>query len=160
MAQSLPLVTIPTPTLRERSVEVDKSKIGTPEFQTFLDNLIETMFVEDGIGIASPQVGRNERIFIVNEKAGPAAYINPTVELLTEPIMESEEGCLSVPGAAGIVMRAKKVRVSALNRHGRNVTVTAKGYMATVYQHEFDHIEGILYVDKAVRLTKGGGGRV
>ena len=156
MAKSLSLVTIPTPTLRERSVEVDKSKIGTPEFQTFLDNLMETMFVEDGIGIASPQVGRNERIFIVNEKKGPAAYINPTVELLTDLTEESHEGCLSVPKASGIVMRAKKVRVTALNRHGRSVSVTAKGYMATVYQHEFDHIEGILYIDKAVKIIKGG----
>ena len=156
MATSLPLVTVPTKTLRERSVEVDKTKIGTPEFQTFLDNLIETMFVEDGVGIASPQVGRNERIFIVNEKTGPTAYINPTVELLTDATVESEEGCLSVPGVYGIVMRAKKVKVTALNRHGRSVSFTQKGFMAIVFQHEFDHVEGILFVDKAVKLTKGG----
>ena len=156
MAKSLPLVTIPTKTLRERSVEVDKSKIGTPEFQTFLDNLIETMFVEDGVGIAAPQVGRNERIFIVNEKAGPTTYINPVIEQLTDLTEESEEGCLSVPKVYGIVMRAKKVKVTALNRHGRSVSFTAKGFPAIVFQHECDHLDGILFIDKAVRLTKGG----
>lgn len=151
MPKSLPLTQIPTPSLRERSLEVDPAIIGTTDFQTFLDDLIETMFVEDGVGIASPQVGKNIRVFIVNEKTGPKAYINPEVTALGEHSVESEEGCLSVPGVWGIVPRAKKAHVKALDRHGRRVEFDAKGFMAIVYQHEFDHLNGILFIDKATR---------
>lgn len=154
MAKALPVVTIPTPSLRERSVDVAPEQIGTPEFQVFLDELIETMYVEDGVGIAAPQVGRNERIFIVNETNGPNAYINPTVETLSDLDVESEEGCLSVPGVYGIVKRAKKVRITALNRHGRKTEFTAKGFLAIVFQHEYDHLNGILFIDKAVKTHK------
>lgn len=155
MPKSLPLVKLPTKTLRERSIDVDPKTIGTPEFQTFLDDLIETMFVEDGVGIASPQVGKNIRVFIVNEKAGPKAYINPEISLLSEATVDSEEGCLSVPGTWGIVPRAKKAHVCALDRHGRRVEFDAKGFMAIVFQHEFDHLNGILFIDKATQLTQG-----
>lgn len=151
MPKSLPLVQIPKPSLRERSVEVDPKDIGTPEFQTYLDDLIETMFVEDGVGIASPQVGKNIRVFIVNEKMGAKAYINPEVTPIGELSIESEEGCLSVPGVWGIVPRAKKAKVLALDRHGRRVEFDAKGFMAIVFQHEFDHLNGILFIDKATR---------
>lgn len=154
MPKSLPLVTIPTPSLRERSIEVDPSQIGTTEFQAYLDDLIETMFVEDGVGIASPQVGKNIRVFIVNEKLGPKAYINPEVTAIGELSVESEEGCLSVPGVWGIVPRAKKAHVKALDRHGRRVEFDAKGFMAIVYQHEFDHLNGVLFIDKAIRTEK------
>lgn len=157
MAKSLPLVTLPAPSLRERSVEVDPKAIGTPEFQSFLDVLIETMFAEDGVGIASPQVGRNERIFIVNEKDGPKAYINPEITEMSDATQDSEEGCLSVPGIWGLVKRAKKIRFRALDRHGRKVEFDAKGFMATVYQHELDHLNGILFIDRAVTTTQGHG---
>lgn len=140
--------------LRERSIEVDQTHIGTSEFQSFLDDLIETMIVEDGIGIASPQVGKNIRVFIVNEKFGPKAYINPEVTPIGEPIIESEEGCLSVPGVWGIVMRTKKAKVKALDRHGRRVEFEVKGFMAIVFQHEFDHLNGVLFIDKAIRTEQ------
>jgi len=155
MPKSLPLVKIPTPSLRERSVDVHPKTIGTPEFQTFLDNLTETMFVENGVGIAAPQVGRNERIIIVKDQSDATAYINPTVELLTDLDVESEEGCLSVPGVYGIVKRAKQVKVTALNRHARTVSMLVKGFQAVVFQHEADHLNGILFVDKVERYTKG-----
>jgi peptide deformylase len=156
MAKSLPLVTLPTPSLRSRSVEVDPKDIGTTEFQSFLDNLIETMFVEDGVGIAAPQVGRNQRIFIVNEKKkGATAYINPEVEIIGDLTEDSEEGCLSVPGVWGMVKRAKKVHVKALDRHGRRVEFDMKAFPAIVFQHEFDHLEGILFIDKAYKILKG-----
>jgi len=155
MASSLPLVTLPTKTLRERSKEVDPKIIATPAFQAFLDVLTETMFVEDGVGIASPQVGRNDRIFIVNEKDGPKAYINPEITKMSEDLQDSEEGCLSVPGVWGIVPRAKKIHFKALNRHGRIVEFDAKGFAATVYQHELDHLDGKLFIDRATKIVKG-----
>lgn len=157
MPKSLPLVTLPTATLRERSAEVDPTKIGTPAFQAFLDDLIETMFVEDGVGIAASQVGRNERICIVNETTGAKAYINPEITKMSEALQDSEEGCLSVPGTWGIVPRAKKISFKALDRHGRRVEFDAKGFMATVYQHELDHLNGILFVDKATKIIKKTG---
>ncbi|MBP9869246.1 peptide deformylase [Patescibacteria group bacterium] len=155
MPKSFPLVTIPTKTLRQPSADVDPAIIGTPEFQTFLDVLTETMFVEDGVGIAAPQVGRNDRICIVNEKTGPKAYINPEVEITTDALQDSEEGCLSVPGVWGNVKRAKKIRFRALDRHGRKVNFEAKGFMATVYQHEVDHLNGVLFIDRAEKILRG-----
>ncbi len=156
MAKQLPFLPTSTPSLRQRSVEVDPIKIGTAEFQMFLDDLTETMFASDGVGMAAPQVGRNERIFVVNEKNGVGVYANPEVTLLTELTEDSEEGCFSVPGIWGIVKRAKKIRVKALDRHGRRVEFSAKGFLACVFQHEFDHLEGILFIDKAIKLIQPG----
>ena len=82
-------------------------------------------------------------------------YINPVVEVLSEAVVESEEGCLSVPGIWGIVPRAKKIRLKAYDRHGRRIEVDAKGYSAIIIQHEFDHLQGILFVDKMTHATKG-----
>ena len=148
----LTIITHPTPSLRLRSVEVTREEIGTPEMQKFIDELIEAMFAYDGIGIASPQVGKNIRLFIVNERKGATAYINPEVHIVNDETQDSEEGCLSVPGKWGVVDRAKKVRVRALDRHGRQIDVEAKGLYATVYQHELDHLNGILFIDKAKQL--------
>jgi peptide deformylase len=155
MPQPLSIVTLPTPTLHERSLEVAREKIGTPEFQQFLDRLTQAMFDHDGVGIAAPQVGHNIRVFIVNEKGGPKAYINPELSEISEKLVDSEEGCLSVPGVWGVVPRAKRVTLKALDRHGRKVELNAKNFQAIVFQHEFDHLEGILFVDKATRIDKG-----
>lgn len=152
--QTLSVLTDPSPSLRQRSLEVPLEDIGQPAFQTFLDDLIHTMFVEDGVGIAAPQVGVNQRIFVVNEKNGPLVYINPVVIPVGDTLVDSEEGCLSVPTVWGIVPRHKRVRLSALNRHGRAVTVESKNFFALVYQHELDHLDGILFIDRATRLTK------
>ena len=157
MPKALTLITLPTKTLREPSIDVDPDAIGTPEFQTFVDDLIETMIVEDGVGIASPQVGKNIRVFIVNEKSGAKVYINPTISFLSEATIDSEEGCLSVPGMWGVVPRAKKIHVQALDRHARRVEFDAKGFSAIVFQHEYDHLNGVLFIDKATQITKGVG---
>jgi peptide deformylase len=154
MSEHLPIVTLPAKTLRERSSEVDVSRIPTADFQHFVDDLITSMYAADGVGIAAPQVGRNERVFIVNEKTGPKAYINPEILKMSEDTQDSEEGCLSVPGTYGLVKRAKKIRFRALNRHGRRVEFDAKGYIATVYQHELDHLNGILFIDRAEKLLQ------
>lgn len=153
MARVLTVLTDPTPSLRQRSVEVDPSVIATAEFQAYLDDLIETMHEKDGVGIASPQVGRNERIIIVNERKGATAYINPEITWKSDELQDSEEGCLSVPGKWGFVKRAKKITFRALDRHGRRVEFDAKNYQATIYQHEIDHCDGILFIDKAERIT-------
>jgi peptide deformylase len=136
-------------------VEVDPQRIGTPEFQGYLDILIETMHVEDGVGLASPQVGRNERIIIVNHRGKGLVYINPVITKRSENQATDEEGCLSVPGVWGMVERAKKISIQALDRHGRIVELDCKGLDAAIFQHEIDHLDGILFIDRVTRFTKG-----
>jgi peptide deformylase len=149
------IVTLPTPSLRERSVEVDPAIIGTPDFQAYLDMMVETMKAGNGVGLAAPQVGRNERIIIVHTKHGPLPFVNPVIEKRSEATVVEEEGCLSVPGVWGNVERAKKVTVSALDRHARRVTFDCKGLEATIFQHEVDHLDGVLFLDKVKEITRG-----
>lgn len=160
MSDVFSIVTIPTPSLHERSVEVSVEEITTPEFQAYLDTLVRTMFVADGVGIASPQVGRNIRAIVVNTGARPECYMNPVLTKTSETMVESEEGCLSVPKQYGIVSRHKKVTVEAINRHGKRVILELKGFPAIVFQHEIDHLDGILFIDKATKLIKTSSSRI
>lgn len=152
---TLTILTNPAPSLRERSVEVDPKTIGTPEFQAYLDAMTEKMHIADGVGLAAPQVGRNERIIIVNGKFGAQAYINPEITKRSDATAIDEEGCLSVPGVWGLVERAKRVSVTALDRHGRRVERDCKGLDAVIFQHEIDHLDGILFIDKVKEYTRG-----
>ncbi len=140
--------------LREPSREIEAARITTPEFQAFLDRLIVTMHAADGVGVAAPQIGENIQAIVVNLPSGPECFINPEITHASPTLLESEEGCLSVPGVYGIVMRHKKVRVKALNRHGRRVELEVKQFSSFVFQHEIDHLKGILFIDKTVRITK------
>lgn len=160
MSDVFSIVTIPTPSLRERSVEIAIEEITTPEFQAYLDTLTRTMFVADGVGIASPQVGRNIRAIVVNTGARPECYMNPVITKQSETMMESEEGCLSVPKQYGVVSRHKKVTVEAVNRHGKRVVLELKGFPAIVFQHEIDHLNGVLFIDKASKLIKTSSSRI
>ncbi len=148
-----PILTIPSPSLRERSRELRIEEITTPEFQQFLDTLVETMFVEDGIGIAAPQVGKNIRAIIVNlKKEGATAFLNPEIIKSSEATAVGEEGCLSVPKKYGLVRRHKRITLKALNRHGRTIEMDVSGLFAVVFQHEIDHLDGVLYIDKAIEV--------
>ena len=149
--QALPIVTVPSPSLRERSRELKTDEITTPVFQAYLDQLAATMLAANGVGIAAPQVGKNIRAIVVNMPHGPECFMNPRITKHSETEGESEEGCLSVPGTFGIVMRYKKVTIEAINRHGRQVTFEAKRFLAFVFQHEIDHLDGILFIDKAIK---------
>ncbi len=151
-----PILTDPTPSLRQRSQEIGVAEITTPEFQQFLDRLVLTMREKDGVGIAAPQVGRNIRAIVVTRGGKVEVLMNPVVTKSSEQREESEEGCLSVPKTYGIVMRHKKISLEAVNRHGRRVAFDAKKFDAIVLQHEIDHLDGILFIDKAVRLTSVG----
>ncbi len=144
------------PSLRERSRELEVSEITTPEFQAFLDALIAKMQEAHGVGLASPQVGRNVRAVAVQPyaKDKPEILINPEIVKTSETLLESEEGCFSVPGVFGLVKRHKKISVRALNRHGRRIEFEAKNFPAFVVQHEIDHLDGILFIDKAERTVE------
>ncbi|MFA5535680.1 MAG: peptide deformylase [Bacillota bacterium] len=120
-----------------------------------LRNMEDTMYDADGVGLAAPQIGVSKRVIIVDVGDGLIELINPVIEQF-EGEEEDQEGCLSVPGRQGIVKRAASVKVSALDRAGNNIVIDAEGLLARALQHEIDHLEGILFIDKLVAEVQGG----
>jgi len=154
------VLTDPTPSLRERSRELEVDEILNDDFQKYLDKLIRTMRVEDGVGIASPQIGKNIRAIVVDLGRNTECYINPEITKTSKKMIDSEEGCLSVPEKYGIVKRHKKISMRALNRHGREVKMDLKNFPAIVFQHEIDHLDGILFIDKAEKIIENSSTRI
>ncbi len=146
----LKIVEIGDSVLRQkcRSVTVINKNI-----KKLLDRMLETMYEANGVGLAAPQVGVSKRVAVVDVGEGVWELINPEI-ILREGEELAVEGCLSVPGVAGEVNRAAKVRVRALDRHGQQQVVTAEGLGARALQHELDHLDGILFIDKAVNITR------
>ncbi len=144
----------PSPELRKVAAPVLDFAIVDAKTQELIDALALTMVEENGVGIAAPQVGASERIIIIETPSGVHAYINPEITSRSVRIVDSMEGCLSVPGVSGIVKRHSSVKVKAKNRLGEDVEVKANGLTAIIFQHEIDHLDGILFIDKATKLTK------
>jgi peptide deformylase len=144
------------PVLRQVAKPVPEGEIASSPVQGFIDDLIETMTEYDGTGLAAPQVHVSRRIFVykVETEPGatpevpPTALINPVLTPATENTEVGWEGCLSLPDLRGLVRRAKAVRVQALDRQGKRLDFTAKDFHARVIQHEHDHLDGIVYVDR------------
>ncbi len=114
-----------------------------------LDDMAETMYKNDGVGLAAPQVGILRRIVVIDIGEGLLELINPEI-IYTEGSKIDTEGCLSIPGRRGTVERPAKVIVQALNRKGKPIQVTGEGLMAVALCHELDHLDGILYTDKMI----------
>lgn len=140
------------PVLRLISREVTPEQLASPEFQRFLDDLLETMIEYDGAGLAAPQVHTPVRVAVLTltEERGPEFFINPTITVLADTTRRTWEGCLSVEGMRGLVERPDHIRVEALDRDGAEKHLEIQGFGAVVLQHEFDHLDGVLYVDKIV----------
>ena len=120
----------------------------TERIQTLVDDMIETMHDANGVGLAAPQVGVMRRIFVVDIGDGPIVLINPEIiEMSGE--QTGEEGCLSLPGKAGTVTRANYVKIKGLDREGKEHVYEGTELLARAFQHENDHLDGILYIDKA-----------
>jgi peptide deformylase len=146
----LEIITIGHPTLRLVAEKVSDSEIQSETFQTFLDDLIQTLKESGGVGIAAPQVNVSKRVFVM--KSGISVpltvVINPEVKYLTQfGTKKGTEGCLSIPGKRVKVKRYKKIHLSYLNRRGESVSEIAKGFKAIIAQHEFDHLNGVMIVD-------------
>ncbi len=155
----LPIFVYGEPVLREDTIPVTEN---TPELQTLIDDMIETMAGATGIGLAAPQVGRSERLFVVDlsplredlEQEGielppqPMAFINPEIADESEEECEMEEGCLSIPDLREIVIRPEAILVRYLDRNFEKKELRASDMLARVIQHEYDHLEGILFVDR------------
>ena len=154
MPKELTIIKLPTPSLRVRSRELTIHELASPEIQTLIDNMIPTMYGDDGIGLAAPQVAENVRIAVIGKDAAPhletdLVLVNPVIERISKKTNVDEEGCLSVPGKKGKVKRFTDIRVKALDRSGKEIEFKAHHYFARVIQHELDHLDGILYIDRA-----------
>lgn len=131
--------------LRKRSKEVNEINQRTLEL---LDDMVETMRSENGIGLAAPQVGVLKRIITIDIGDKPIKAINPVIEE-KEGAVEGIEGCLSVPNLAGTVERPQIITVTYMNEDGEKIKIKPEGYLARVFCHEIDHLDGVLYIDKA-----------
>jgi peptide deformylase len=140
--------------LRKRATEVDPAEIGTDDFKTLINDMIDTMHKADGVGLAAPQIGVGKRIFVADTAEGPIALINPEFIKMSKGSAKYEEGCLSIPGKYGVVRRSKEVSLKALTVDGEELSFTAQGFFARVMQHELDHLDGILYTDR-IQEQKG-----
>ncbi len=144
------VVTMPDDILRAKARPV--SKINEGVFRV-LDNMRDTLYAEDGVGLAAPQIGISKRLVVIDTGDNFMELINPEIIDKQGEAIHSE-GCLSVPGIVGIVKRAEKVVVKALNRSGEEITMEGTGLLARAFQHEIDHLDGILFIDKAIETRK------
>ncbi len=154
----LPVLKMGNPKLREVCKEVQLDELQLDETQRFVDDLIETMRDENGAGIAAPQVGVLKRIFIMeclnnprypdNEEFPLTIVVNPTIEVIEEDYLESWEGCLSIPGLRGMLPRHNRVTLSGYDKEGVEFSKVIEGFEAVVAQHELDHLDGILFIDR------------
>lgn len=158
----LEIATLPDPVLRRKA-----KKITTfdKDLQTLIENMIETMREAPGVGLAAPQISESVRLVVVeygkeeeegNEEAPKRLYIiaNPEIVQASEEKVVGIEACLSIPGLVGEVERHEKIVIKGLNRFARPVKITAEGWLARIFQHEIDHLDGVVYTDRATRVWK------
>ena len=162
MPYTRPIVLDGHPTLRKVAKRVDAKDIADPLFQQLIDDMFETMYAAPGVGLAAPQVNVSKRLFVMDpgeddEHPDGAKFvvINPKIELAEDEV-EMTEGCLSVPGYVGEISRYRRLAVSGLDRNGKKLRISGEGLFAQCLQHEIDHLNGVLYVDKArnVRVAR------
>jgi peptide deformylase len=157
------IVTLPEPVLRRKARAVTKFDKG---LQTVIDDMVETMRDAPGVGLAAPQIGLSERLIVVeyyeheedeeeeNEETPKKvwAVLNPEIVKASEEKIMGVEGCLSIPNLVGEVERHASIQVKGLNRHGKPMKIKAEGWLARIFQHEIDHLNGVLFPDRATRV--------
>jgi peptide deformylase len=132
--------------LRKKAEPVEEV---TDEIRELVREMFVTMEEEDGVGLAAPQVGRSIRLFVVKaDDHVERAFINPQIIATSQEVCSYEEGCLSIPKMYEDVVRPERVTVQARNEKGRRFTLEAEGFLARVIQHEYDHLDGILFIDR------------
>ena len=151
----LPIIDDSNPLLRQVSVAVSDEDLSSTEFHQLVQDMVATMYAAPGIGLAAPQVGVLKRVICfylpatrddVDGRGVPLTIaVNPSYEVLDDTQLLDFEGCLSVPGMRGKVRRARKIRYAGLSERGTPIDAVAEGWHARLFQHEFDHLNGILY---------------
>jgi peptide deformylase len=153
------IITIGHPTLRQKARKV--TNFG-PELKQLIDDMAETMRAAPGVGLAAPQVDVSERVIVVElpadeEEGTPAefyAFVNPEIVKSSHEVEDNEEGCLSIPGYVGEVPRHTMVVVRGLDVRGKPQRVRARDYLARIFQHEIDHLDGVLFIDRVEDPSK------
>lgn len=153
----LEIVTLPDKILRQKARPVTNFD---DDLQQLIDDMIETMREAPGVGLAAPQIGQSMRLTVIEtlpeldeegneieESRELFVIANPEIVWRSRKMVEGIEGCLSIPGYVGEVERHEEIRVRAQDRHGRNIKIKAKGWTARIFQHEIDHLNGVLYID-------------
>ena len=158
------IVTLPEPVLRRKAKAVTKFD---KDLQVLIEDMVETMREAPGVGLAAPQIGLAERLIVVeyyeheeeedqeNEEEAPKkvwAVLNPEIVKASEEKVVGIEGCLSIPNLVGEVERHAEIQINGLNRHGKPMKIKAKGWLARIFQHEIDHLNGVLFPDRATRV--------
>jgi peptide deformylase len=159
----LKIATLGHPVLRKVARPLSREELLRPETQRFIDDLVETMFDANGAGIAANQVYEPIRICVICVKDNPrypykpnfplTILVNPTLEPLTDETFDNYEGCLSVPNLRGMAPRVARVRLQAWDRTGKSLDYEVKGLTAGTFQHELDHLDGKLFVDRVTDTT-------
>ena len=153
------------PTLRQVAAPVPSDFLGTEACQRLIADMVETLHEYGGIGLAAPQINEPIRLAIIEIPGGPSRYgeieampltvfVNPVITVLNEDSAGYWEGCLSVPGMRGFVARPQHIRVQYTTLDGQEAELELNGFLATVFQHEFDHLDGKLYIDRITDGTK------
>ena len=148
----LPIVHEPNPILRARSKEIDSAQWEAKELRQLAADMLLTMQKAPGVGLAAPQIGKSIRLIIVERTPEPLVLINPKIVGHSLRTHILEEGCLSVPGKFGLIKRYRTVKVKAQTLDGKPFFMAAKGFLAEIFQHEIDHLNGILYIDKTIKF--------
>ncbi|MFM8355183.1 MAG: peptide deformylase [Gammaproteobacteria bacterium] len=154
-----PILRMGHPLLRQVAEPVPAHAFGSPALQALIEDLVDTLADVGGIGLAAPQIGVSLRVAILQFRGGPTrygelapmpltVYVNPSIEVLDASTAGYWEGCLSVPGLRGFVHRPQHIRVRAQDVTGAPFVLEPQGFAATAFQHEFDHLDGRLYVDR------------
>ena len=148
------------PTLRKVAKKIAPAELADPLFQQLVDDMFETMYEARGIGLAAPQIDISKRLFVMDlqddeDDHGPTVVVNPKFTV-TEGERDTVEGCLSVPGMVGEVKRFQRIVCTGLDRHGKKITIDSSDWLAVCMQHEMDHLDGVLYIDKAQNVRPAG----
>ena len=159
------IIKMGNPTLRQGAIPLTKEEILSEETKDLIEEMREVMKEAEGIGLAAPQIGISKHLAIIeipqdserypdSEETRLLIFINPQIKVLDEVKQGFWEGCLSVPGLRGFVERPRKIQIDYLNENAEEVSIVAEDFLATVFQHEIDHLNGILYIDKMTDTTK------
>jgi peptide deformylase len=150
----LSILHYPHPALRAKAAEIPRI---TEELKAVALRMVELMHAAPGVGLAAPQVGLGLRLFVANPTGQPAddaVFINPTLAPMGRDLSDHEEGCLSLPEIRGIIRRPKVITITALNLSGQSVQFTDEDLAARIWQHEYDHLDGILIIDRMAPLDR------
>ena len=150
----LKIITHPHPVLRQTAVALDPKVMTQPEWQALVQAMAQTMIEADGAGLAAPQIGQSIRLIAVAVPEGALIMVNPQITKSSWLKEWGEEGCLSIPNIYGEVKRHKKIRCKFWDAQGKQRQIEAEGLLARVIQHEIDHLNGILFIDKAKNIIE------